>query len=92
MVLSVERKRVEPGSPGTRGSGTRCGDTRKPVVESAGAQELLGSLNGVCARGATVATEGWSSYVRRRRRVEHIRLVLRAWKVRDAEMESRRAA
>lgn len=76
VVLAVERKPVEAGNPGIRGTGMRCGDARMAVIESAGAQDLLGFIKSVCARGTTVVTDGWSGYAQASGEgFDHVRLV-----------------
>jgi len=76
VVLAVERRAVEAGNSGVRGSGLRCGSARMEVVESASAKELLGFVRRVCAPGATVVSDGWSGYVQAEHAgFEHVRLV-----------------
>jgi hypothetical protein len=76
VVLAVERRQVKLGDPGIRGSGTRCGDARLAVVESAGARDLMGFLETVCARGTSVVTDGWSGYAGAGNAgMDHVRIV-----------------
>ena len=76
VVLAVERKPVEPGNPGIRGTGVRCGNAQMAVVEAASTENLLGFLKRVCAPGTTVRTDGWQAYVQAPGAgFEHLRLV-----------------
>lgn len=76
VALAVERKPVEAGNAGIRGSGVRCGSARMRVVESASAADLMAFVEASCAKGATVRTDGWSGYRSAgAAEFEHVRLV-----------------
>lgn len=76
VVLAVERQAVEAGNPGIRGTGLRCGRAQIAVVEDASTESLLGFVKRVCAKGATVRTDGWSSHFQATPAgFDHVRLV-----------------